>query len=83
MLAGFFSSLLTCSCQPGELLFHRVNSCQVVPDVVAAALLLRAQAEAARHIGAACCGAAEVDDGSQTLLLPERDAATRSQCDGM
>ena len=75
MLAGFFSSLLACGRQSGELVRHCIDSCEIIPHVVVAAPLVVGQSKAVRGIGLAGSSSAQVDHGGQILLLAECDCA--------
>ena len=82
MLADFFSSLLACGRQSGELVCHCVDSSEIVSHLVVAAPLVMGQPEAARGIGVTGSGSAQVDYGGQILLLPECDCADPSRSYG-
>ena len=72
---GYLGRLLARGSESGELVLHRVDSCEITSHVVVAASLVVGQSKSTCHIGAARCGAAEVDHGGQILFLPERDPA--------
>ena len=79
---GYLGRLLARGSESGELVLHRVDSCQIDSHVVVAASLVVGQPETVCHIGMAGSSSAEVDYGGEILLLPERDRADPSRLYG-